>query len=179
MSIATVTPSATNLTQAAISSLANTFAEEMAYRPGGDLRNVVEALGGQISYYETSSTDAASGSIFIEPESFEIRLPMDTGPLRDRFTIAHELGHLVLHYYYPQSLGKLGPHETMVATRFGQGRVESEANWFAASFLMPAADFTATLRDRNGSLSAVAQLFGVSVPAARVRAESLHLQFND
>jgi Zn-dependent peptidase ImmA (M78 family) len=48
---------------------------------------------------------------------------------RQRFSIAHELGHLVLHDEQLQTLGKLD--------RSGSSELEKEADEFAAKLLMP------------------------------------------
>ena len=61
----------------------------------------------------------------------------------------------------------------MVAQRFGSTRVEWEANWFAAGFLMPAAEFTSVCRAAD--LAEAARHFKVSVPAAEARAKALGL----
>jgi Zn-dependent peptidase ImmA (M78 family) len=52
-----------------------------------------------------------------------------------------------------------------------QVRAEWEANWFAAELLMPRKAFKAAV-DRNG-LSYAADLFNVSISAAKVRAKSI------
>lgn len=96
--------------------------------------------------------------------------------VRQRFTIAHELGHLVLH---PQ-------HEFHVDKRYtvrfrndnsstGEDPAEVEANQFAAELLMPR-DFVdrdwAALPDDLDIETAIAQLarrYGVSVQAMTIR----------
>ena len=61
-------------------------------------------------------------------------------PNRRRFTIAHELGHWYLHQHGQQSLfcrhGSVD--EDAKADRPELPEIEAEANWFAASLLMPA-----------------------------------------
>lgn len=53
-------------------------------------------------------------------------------------------------------------------------RCEWEANWFAASFVMPESRFRASFN--QGGVPAVVSEFGVSEKAAMVRAKSLDLQ---
>lgn len=107
---------------------------------------------------------------------FTIYLPTMTSPARDRFTIAHELGHLFLHY---PTLARDYPGQVMIATRWvddddpDQKRAEWEANWFAAAFLMPANAFTQAYRCE--SPEEVSDSFGVSMQAVTVRAKSLGL----
>ncbi|WP_245443046.1 ImmA/IrrE family metallo-endopeptidase [Methylobacterium terrae] len=98
--------------------------------------------------------------------------------VRDRFTIAHELGHLFLHY---AMIVRNFPGAMMIATRWVKEdnddlkRAEWEANWFAAAFLMPAAKFKKCLEENDGHVNVVAVQFGVSPKAAEVRAQSLGL----
>src|SRR6059036_3982032 len=76
---------------------AERFAESVGYRPGDELEPIVERLGGRIEIHEFAEL-YETGSIRVDGEGrFTIFLPPYTGHLRDRFTVAHELGHYVLH----------------------------------------------------------------------------------
>lgn len=155
---------ACNANKGAIEAFASRFAAQLGYGAGAPLRPVVERLGGRIIYQTLDSLGDAS--IFVYGQgNFEIFLPDDTSPVRDRFSIAHELGHYVLHF-------PLTDQRPMKAYRFGSDRVEWEANWFAAGFLMPADEFK---QHFNGaaSLRAIAKRFGVSMAAAEARAKAL------
>ena len=78
-----------------------------------------------------------------------------------------------MHYLYPLKTGKeIGPIQ---ATRYGSGRVEWEANWFAAGLLMPEEQFSSAYRSMSGDVIGLADQFGVSVSAATVRAQALGL----
>lgn len=168
-----VVPEPCGLSKTQIFALATDVADSLAYEPGESLSEVVDSLGGAISYQDVvgNTEIVRSGSIFMRPDEFRIVLPLHTGPLRDRFTIAHELGHWILHYIGTDAC-KAG--KTMIADRFGSGRVETEANWFAASFLMPSAKFKDFWNDVK-DVSAVAERFRVSEQAAEIRARSLGL----
>ena len=63
----------------------------------------------------------------------------------------------------------------MVADRYGGGLVEWQANWFAASFLMPAKEFKAALKKTDANIFTVAKKFNVSIAAAFTRAKALRL----
>lgn len=54
---------------------------------------------------------------------------------RARFTVAHELGHLCLHWGFPRP--RLSPEAQRPNDPSPKGRMEKEANQFAAAFLMP------------------------------------------
>ena len=76
---------------------------------------------------------------------------------RMRFTLAHELGHLVMH-------------------RFPTDDMESEANQFASALLMPAADIRQSFLGRRVTLEALAALkieWKVAMQALLMRATAL------
>ena len=170
-----VAPQPCGLSRETISAIAGNVAAECAYSPGDDLNQLVESMGGVIEYGVDDADAMYTGSIDIRsPDDFTIYLPLDTGLSRDRFTIAHELGHLVLHYLFPIQV----QHATiprMKAARYGGSRAETEANWFAAAFLMPEQLFSEAFMETNRNLAAVAAKFGVSAHAAAVRVQSLGL----
>lgn len=162
-------------TKKAISEFAEQVANHIGYVAGSSMHSLVTQLNGRISYQDGAGpADESPEAIVVSPGgSFHIFLPSVTSPERDRFTIAHELGHLFLHF---PAISKKSPTAYMKATRWvdennePQRRAEWEANWFAASFLMPKAEFTEFYS--KGRIRAATH-FGVSVRAAEVRAESL------
>ena len=178
--VATVSPIPTRASKPAISAFAEKLATSLSFEPGDLLDPVVARLGGQVVYHDPSTFQGtAPESIRVSSKSsFTIYIPSTTSLERDRFTIAHELGHLFLHYPMIQASS---PNACMVATRWvdesdqEQRRAEWEANWFAAAFLMPAAVFKAEHRRAGGFIASVASMFGVSVPAAEIRAKNLGL----
>lgn len=164
-------PQSCGLTKRAVFKLASEFAASLGYEAGEDLNGVVETLGGQIKIVSDGKINATQdGSIEIEEDgSFKIFLANDVGYTRQRFTIAHELGHLVLHYAITDNRAPIR------ANRYGSGRVEWEANWFAAGFLMPEESFTRVFRETDGYLTEIADQLGVSYKAAEIRASQLGL----
>jgi len=129
-----------------------------------DIDGLLGKLGGRVSYHDTSeSMHVRSAGDFV------IFLPSFTSARRDRFTIAHELGHYFLHYLHPQAEG-FAPFR-----RGGQSLAETQANVFAASLLMPETEFRAAHRASNGDKWRLAQVFDVSPAAAEVRAQVLNL----
>lgn len=160
---------ACNASKSNIEAFAEGFARRIGLKPGGSLEPVVAGLGGRVTFQSFSELDAsAQASIRVhDAGNFDIYLADYTTVEQDRFSIAHELGHYLLHY----PLGK-GP---MRAERFGATRAEWEANWFAAGLLMPTASFKAAFRKSQGDLTRVAAQFMVSKAAARARAKSLSL----
>jgi IrrE N-terminal-like domain len=110
------------------------------------------------------------------------RVEAQRSPGRRRFTIAHEIGHFVLHVpvvhkVFPDlpvdikeideasSAGKVSAHR----------RREREANVFASELLMPEPLLVEQAHATGFNLPALAQRFEVSVPALRLRLRLLKL----
>ncbi len=167
-------PEPSNLSRSEVWKLAEKVAQDLHVEPGAPLAAYVEKIGGRIEMRDIDDLQE-SGAIVIRSErDFTIFLPFHTGAKRDRFTIGHELGHYFLHYKLPAVQGR-APSLPMKVSRYGSGRTETEANWFAAAFLMPSQAFKQAFTDVRGDLIVVANLFDVSHAAAQVRANSLGL----
>ena len=167
-------PQPSNLNKESVYRLAENVAKQIGYRPRGDLHEIVAKLGGRVSYRDFWS-DSDSGSLVVEsPNDFVIFIAENTSHERDQFTIAHELGHYVLHYLWPARDSE-APAGKMKANRYGSDRAEWEANWFAAAFLMPEEDFHRSFLTTRGDFVSLAEDFGVSVLAAKTRAKALGL----
>ncbi|MGV0625040.1 ImmA/IrrE family metallo-endopeptidase [Mycolicibacter minnesotensis] len=150
-----------------------TYAEKIARRhqvidAGGhvDVHELLAKLGGDVVV-----DDRAESLEVREQGDFTVILPTHTSRLRDRFTIAHELGHYFLHYRAPDS-HRIG-EPVSVFTRLGRNVAETQANVFASNLLMPAERFKVVFEQAGPDMTLVAQHFEVSVPAAKVRAEYL------
>lgn len=169
-------PIPTRASKASVSSFAEEIAANMGFEPGDPIEPIVSELGGSISYNNPAG-ESVPETIRVEPNaSFKIFLPALTSASRDRFTIAHELGHFFLHFPLVQ---EGFPGKGMRATRWVEEndpeleRCEWEANWFAASLVMPAHAFTKAYN--SSDVADVATEFGVSQKAVAVRAKSLQL----
>ena len=95
-----------------------------------------------------------------------------TSPGRIRFTQAHEFGHYLLHRLkYPEGL-RCGEQD-MVRWDSEYGQIESQANDFAATLLMPLDDFRRQIDGRAkpnlDDLGNCADRYGVSLIAATLR----------
>lgn len=167
--------SASHLTKGSVHRLAESVAKQIGYEPGGDLTALVKKLGGEVRYKDFwGGEESDSGSTVISGEgNFVIYIAKQTSYERDRFTIAHELGHYVLHYLWANRNG--GSVKAMKASRYGSDRTEWEANWFAAAFLMPEQPFIDFFNEVDGDITLIAERFGVSSTAARIRAQALGL----
>lgn len=168
-------PIPTHYSKSSISKFSESLAREFEFEIGDALEPLVEELGGTILYGHSSIEEVDGGSIFARDfDDFEIILSEYTSPARDRFTIAHELGHLFLHL---QRVKDKDSSAGMRATRWvdnkdqNQQRAEWEANWFAAAFLMPEKEFMSTIEQHDVVFAAAK--FNVSQSAANVRLSSL------
>jgi hypothetical protein len=94
---------------------------------------------------------------------------------RQRLTIAHEIGHIMLHAAGPlyRDIMQLSPSSS----------IEVEANRFAVALLMPTADMREFLKNRVALglnilalAGQVAELYGVSVRAAEARLQALSIR---
>lgn len=110
--------------------------------------------------------------------------------VRRNFSMAHELGHLIINYewipYDPENL-KISPnHEIMNVTKYRGGSYTEEekpeeyvVNEFAAAFLMPDDQLNQIINGINteevgyqGLVSMVAKRFNVSEQAASIRIDN-------
>ncbi len=86
---------------------------------------------------------------------------------RINFTLAHELGHYLLHRHRSPA-GMQCSSRAMLDWRSAAGQIESEANTFASFLLMPLDDFRAQLRGQEISMDLMRHLsdrYEVSITA--------------
>lgn len=142
----------------------------------GDLENLEPPvnLAKILKHFELSLEQAkfqqyAVGGAF-DREKKIIYLAVDENPIRQAFTVAHELGHLILHKKRQDIFFR---HQ--VKDFNGDSKEdEKEANWFAASLLMPKEVVTKAW-EKYKSIELIAQYFGVSKQAAYWRLKNLEL----
>ncbi|WP_227287008.1 ImmA/IrrE family metallo-endopeptidase [Boseongicola sp. H5] len=115
-----------------------------------------------------------SGMLERVGEKFLITLNTGDSYTRQRFTLAHELGHYMLHRhlvgdgldddraYRSTNVGKY--HNTMIGPK-----EETEANKFAASLLMPSESVNREWAKPGSTPAQMASLFGVSEHAMSIR----------
>lgn len=130
-----------------------------------------------------------SGSISKENDQYVIYVNAQQPLRRQRFTIAHEIGHFLKHKKYLDLADEiLNPTKKAVLNRRNEGAAASldlserqreyAADQFAANLLMPEAPFR-EVWSKAQSLKDVADYFGVSGMAANVRAALLDLGYFD
>jgi Zn-dependent peptidase ImmA (M78 family) len=118
-------------------------------------------LGVELQYVHQPGWD---GALTLEEEGAAFIWVDDAvSHTRQRFTIAHELGHLFLHH----GELKFRDHITML----GIDPMEREANQFAAELLMPEWLLRTFMTDRT--VDELAALFDVSPQAMGIRMQAL------
>jgi Zn-dependent peptidase ImmA (M78 family) len=94
----------------------------------------------------------------------------DDSSARQRFTIAHELGHFVLGH-------GTSPRDTSNVFSSSAGNpIERAANQFAAHLLMPADAIRMMISQGHSSTDALAKIFGVSTAAMSYHLVNLGLR---
>lgn len=154
-----------NVTKRDVEEIASHICRGFNFRPGDDINGLVHKFGGEVKYLGMDewmkTLDSDDGAINVSGRGdFTISVSRFTAPTRNRFTIAHELGHYILH-------SKLGQKRIKVARSGIDERIEWEANWFAGSILMPEEQFKEMAR-KEPDRYYLANYFGVSPQAVDI-----------
>jgi Zn-dependent peptidase ImmA (M78 family) len=141
--------------------------------------------------HQQTFEDMVSGVLLIQGEERHIMVNKAHHPNRQRFTIAHELGHLVLHHqsgdrlfidthlraYQRRGTATSGVYEEPGSTT--TPAEEKEANQFASALLMPRELLLSRTVDREFwdelDIAALAAEFGVSEQAMTIRLRQLEV----
>lgn len=96
-------------------------------------------------FYIDAYVSADFRTIYVDEVEFEKESP------RYRFSVAHELGHLLLHQkYYPVGIKDMDEW-LEISRKIATNNAEYQANFFAANLLVPSAEFAIVLdRYYNG-----------------------------
>ncbi|MDA8483661.1 ImmA/IrrE family metallo-endopeptidase [Pseudomonas resinovorans] len=136
-----------------------------------DVQALTKALG--IDFLCVPMDDDISGSLTAYPDrqGWVMKVNSLHHPNRQRFTIAHELGH-----YFKHRNAQVEFVDQNFFRNSESNWMEAEANSFAGELLMPEAEFREKVRVLGGSIEDVAQSFSVSTFAVRVRAKILGMK---
>lgn len=144
--------------------------------PDDDLLSIVQKLGVKVVVADLSDIgDDVSGIVMPKEKGADqdtIMINAREDGERRNFTLAHELGHYVLHNGTHLRIDKYN-----YAVNSQESKEETEANYFAASLLMPKELFLKVFSDSN-NIDATARYFGVSNAAARNRYKWLLMNRN-
>lgn len=140
-----------------------------------DIEGLAQALGVRVRYSDLGKD--ISGMIEKENEKdYVITVNSQDSPERQRFTIAHELGHFV---YHRNKLGNgVDDNRAFRSTESGKyhnmeigPNEEMEANRFAAATLMPPDKIKSFLREGMSDVSHLASILQVSKQAMGIAIE--------
>lgn len=157
--------------------------EARVVKPPIPVERLARVRGAQVRYEPLDSD--LSGMLFREEDRAIIGVNAFHPKSRQRFTIAHELGHLALHE--PSPTGVHVDHRFLVRRRDERSssatdREEIEANGFAAALLMPAsmleedlAGFEVDYEDEELTRR-LADRYKVSLQAMTIRLTTLGFQ---
>lgn len=159
--------------------VAQRLLEEYGEHPPVNVRRLAEKLG--IEVQDEDLEPHVSGLIVRQPERTVIAVNERHHPNRQRFTIAHELGHYMLH-----SGGSVFIDSSPVFFRRedvssrGVNPEEIQANQFAAELLMPEQEIRELVREPidafdDIALRRLAAYFDVSIQAVTIRLVNLRL----
>jgi Zn-dependent peptidase ImmA (M78 family) len=165
-------------------------AEEIAkkYNPTGlspfPFENIVRDKGDLFLYETDVLKEQTSGAIFYDQDKkkFVIAINQSKPKTRKYFTTAHELGHYFLHQEIIKREDVLIDGEntldgTNILYRLDEpekSKIETEANNFAASLIMPS-ELVEKAWNTFHSVEECANIFNVSVAAMSIRLERLGL----
>jgi hypothetical protein len=136
-----------------------------------DIEGLARALGITVSYVELGQhvsgalmRDARKGG----PSGFAILVNFSNAPNRQRFTLAHEIAHFVLH----RDLIDTALSDDTMYRSFLSSEYETQANRLAADILMPIMVVKGLLQRGFGSQEMAAR-FRVSEQAMKIRVDGL------
>ncbi len=131
-----------------------------------DVEGLATSIGIQVDYLPLA--EDVSGFLRRQNSEWIIGINSLHHRNRQRFTLAHELGHYFLH----RDIG--GFEDRALFRREMQfDQRESEANSFASKLLMPETEFRTLVVGQRAGLDLLARHFGVSPAAAKFRADAL------
>ena len=127
---------------------------------------IAESIGYTVHFMDMDSNDSIVGKVSHTDKKIYVK--QGDIPQRQRFTIAHELGHIKLH-----NGDKFRTERGLNV--FSDDPEEVEANRFAAMLLMPENEFRRIWEISEQSIEYVANYFAVSKLSASIRANTLNL----
>lgn len=166
------------MTLAQIRSLAEEYARQ--FNPDSIApfphQNIEDAFDDLEIYFAELEEENVSGATIYKDGKFIILINIKNHAARQHFTLGHELGHYFLHKdILKDEKGIMdgpdvleGPNALYRLDDATTQRVETEANHFAASLLMPA-HLVYKAWEATGSIQKTAKIFKVSPVAMTVR----------
>ncbi|MFG1592473.1 ImmA/IrrE family metallo-endopeptidase [Halobacteriovorax sp. CON-3] len=159
-----------------IKRIADNLWRENNLTPGFDIHDLLERK--DIIFRAENLEDGVSGALLVDGDLKIITVSRSDGPQRQRFTIAHELGHEALHDGFSVSVSSTAKeYYRNTKSSTGEYEKEIEANFFAACLLMPEDAILEEIHHDeaidDNRISQLATIFNVSQMAMAIRLSSL------
>lgn len=149
-----------------------------------DVEQVAKSIGLKVLDYPFQ--EDISGVLVINEDGATIGYNPNESSVRRRFSIAHELGHFVLHADKNSSgmfMDKLLFRKNITTYSTKEEAIEREANYFAANLLMPQELVISEVnklnpnKDDEENIKVLAKKFDVSVSAMTYRLVNLGIYY--
>ena len=151
-----------------------------------NFESAVEKFGVQVKYaFMEGDSQNVSGYLMAENNKPVIVLNAEENTRRQRFTLAHELGHLILHWQWLPG-EQISLEDGIFEVSFRKNDIhsytpeenlrEEDANTFAGEFLIPVDEvkkFSEEIVDKTKLAKELSIRFNVSYPCASVRVANL------
>lgn len=155
-----------NTEEIAQSVLLRVFKDKITYPV--DVNKIAENF--DIPVYTQKLDDRLAGCFISEAGKSAIAINSKDSEVRQRFTLAHELGHFI-SYKFQEKVGSVFDERGVLAS-LGTDPEEIFANKFAAEILMPKKDFLKQIEESNGDINKVSEYFKVSKHAIEIRVKT-------
>ena len=136
-----------------------------------DLKGIADKL--EIKVIEHPFSDDISGVFFKKDNKLFLGVNSNHHEHRQRFTIAHEIGHYILHSTEVLHLHTMECEKVYLRADNSSGLNEVEANHFAAELLIPEKLIVKCIENDIRSIKDLAARFNVSEDAMRYRLTNL------
>jgi Zn-dependent peptidase ImmA (M78 family) len=138
------------------------------FEPPVNPLEIANSLGVKVHFVSFSGESEGVSGLY-DPSQNMILVNEAEAGVRQTFTIAHELGHKILHDEWARS----SAYKVLWRDprKQGKDRWEQEANYFAANLLMPRQMVD---EYKNFPMTVVARIFAVSEPVAKYRLQNLY-----
>lgn len=143
-----------------------------------DVEGLAKALGIHVRYSDLGTEISGMIEKNDDGNGYVITVNQDDSETRQRFTIAHELGHFVLHR---DKIGN-GIEDSRIYRSMNEGKYknlnigkyeETQANQFAATLLMPVESIKKIQESGYNDIAKIADILKVSQKALEIRMRSI------
>jgi Zn-dependent peptidase ImmA (M78 family) len=141
-------------------------------KPPVDVNKIAKVLGFNVIPFDYP--DEFSGEIYIEGDIKSIGVNKNHSESRQRFTIAHEIGHYINGHIFYDKTGKIYKDESFDFSN-PLHQQEKEANMFAAELLVPKEFIIKDLNNFGLDIAKLTELYQVSEQMMWIRLTSLGL----